>query len=229
MEAIEIKIVKKSNVYHGIDVSAYQGNIDWQEVKKDGIQFAMIQVGFRGYGISSDGVDGKIVKDSYFDNNITGAIQNNIEVGAYFFSQAKTEDEAVEEANFVIKNISKYKITYPVAIDTEYANSNHTGRADNLSKEDRTKIVQAFCETIKKAGYKPMIYTGKNFAQNNLDMSKLSAYDLWLAHYTGATQDDPLQKPSDYTGNYAMWQYTDTGTANGVSGNVDRDICYKKY
>ena len=235
LEAIEIKLTKKNNtettgkVLHGIDVANQQGVIDWQAVKKDGIDFAMIRVGFRGYGVSSDGIDGKIVKDDSFEYNITNALKANIPVGIYFFSQAKTEQEAIEEAEFTINCIKNYKITYPVAIDVEYGNSNHTGRADKLSREERTKVVQAFCEKMKKAGYKPMLYTGKNFALNNLDMGKLSNYDLWLAHYTGATQENPLEKPSNYTGNYTMWQYTDTGTASGINGSVDRDICYKVY
>lgn len=235
LEAIEIKLTKKNNsdivakVLPGIDVGNQQGVIDWQSVKKDGIAFAMIRAGYRGYGVSSDGIDGKIVKDDSFEYNITNALKANIPVGIYFFSQAKTEQEAIEEAEFTINSIKNYEITYPVAIDVEYGNSNHTGRADSLSKEERTKVVQAFCERIKQAGYKPMLYTGKNFALNNLDMAKLSSYDLWLAHFTGATQENPLEKPSNYTGNYTMWQYTDAGTVSGISGSVDRDICYKVY
>lgn len=231
LEAIEIKLVPKEEekIIHGIDVANMQGKIDWEAVKKDGIEFAMIRVGFRGYGVSSDGVDGKLVIDDSFEYNITNAIKANIPVGVYFFSQAKTEQEAIEEANLTINSIKNYKITYPVAIDTEYANSTHTGRADSLSKEERTKVVKAFCERIKQAGYEPMLYTGKYFALNNLDMGALSKYDLWLAHYTGVTQQDPLKKPSNYTGKYAMWQYTETGTANGIEGYVDRNICYKVY
>ncbi len=231
LEAIEIKMVKKDNasIIHGMDVSSYQKNINWDEVKKQGIQFAMLRVGYRGYGISSEGIDGRLVIDPYFHSNINEAIRLGIPVGVYFFSQAKNEEEAIEEANLVIDNIKNYKITYPVAIDVEYANSSHSGRADGLTKEERTKVIQAFCNTIKNAGYKAMLYTGRNFAINNLEMDKLSMYDLWLAHYTGASQDDPLKKPSNYTGNYTMWQYASSGSVSGIEGRVDMNICFKKY
>ncbi len=216
LEAIEIKLVKRkdNNIIHGIDVSSHNKTIDWNAVKHDGIQFAMIRVGYRGYGVSSDGIDGKLVEDSTYRYNINGAISNGIPVGIYFFSQAKTEEEAIGEANFVLERIRDYKITYPVAIDSEIANGGN-GRADKLSVEERTKVVKSFCNTIKNAGYKPMLYTGKNFAQNNLNMSELSEYDLWLAHYTGATEDNPLEKPSNYTGNYTMWQYTSSRKYTG--------------
>lgn len=233
LEAIEIKLVKKEegevNILHGIDVSSFNKTINWTNVKADGIQFAMIRLGYRGYGISSDGIDGKLVEDSTFRYNIEEAIKNGIPVGVYFFSQAKNEQEAIDEANFVLERIKDYKITYPVAIDVEYANSGHTGRADSLSPEERTRVVEAFCSKIKASKYTPMVYTGKNFANNNLNMNELSKYDLWLAHYTGATQDDPLEKPSNYTGNYTMWQYTSSGSTWGIDGRVDRNISFKAY
>lgn len=230
LEAIEIKLQAKQGIIHGIDVSSFQKNIDWANVKKSDVQFTMIRMGYRGYGVSSDGTDGKLVKDSTYDYNISEAIKYNIPVGVYFFSQAINEGEAIDEANFVIQNIKKYKITYPVAIDLEYSSSpTRTGRADALTKEERTRVAMAFCDTIKNAGYKPMIYTGKNFALNNLEMDKLSHYDLWLAHYTGATQDNPLEKPSNYTGNYTMWQYTSNGFVTGINGRVDMNISYKVY
>lgn len=233
LEAIEIKLVKKeqgeTNILHGIDVSSFNKTINWANVKNDGIQFAMIRLGYRGYGISSDGIDGKLVEDSTFRYNIEEAIKNGIPVGIYFFSQAKNEQEAIDEANFVLERIRNYKITYPVAIDVEYANSGHTGRADSLTVDERTRVVEAFCNKIKVSQYTPMVYTGKNFANNNLNMNKLSQYDLWLAHYTGATQDDPLDKPSNYTGNYKMWQYTSSGSTSGIDGRVDMNISFKEY
>ena len=230
LEAIEIKLEPKQSILHGIDVSSFQKNIDWAGVKREGIQFTMIRMGYRGYGVSSDGIDGKLVKDTTYEYNISEAIKQNIPVGVYFFSQAINEKEAIDEANFVIENIKKYKITYPVAFDTEYSSSpTRTGRADALTKEERTRVAIAFCETIKNAGYKPMIYTGKNFALNNLEMDKLSNYDLWLAHYTGAIQGDPLDKPSNYTGNYTMWQYSSNGFVAGINGRVDMNISYRVY
>ena len=159
-----------------------------------------------------------------FSKNVLGAIANKIDVGIYFYTQAITIDEAKEEARFVLNLIKKYgiKLTYPIAIDTELSNANpqYSGRADNLSKQERTKIVKAFCDTIKNAGYIPMIYANKYWLNDNLDMSKLSSYDIWLAHYTEKT---------DYKGNYTMWQYTSTGKVDGISGNVDKSYCYKKY
>ncbi len=230
IEAIEIKIVDKiqNTTQKGIDVSTYQDTINWKKVKENGVEFAMIRTGIRGYGVSSDGINGKIVQDSKFVENINGAINNNIEVGVYFFSQAINEQEAIEEANFTLSLIKKYKITYPIAIDTEESSHpNKLGRADNLTVEQRTKVVKAFCETIEKAGYEPMIYANKWWLKEKLDMSKLSSYSIWLAHYTGATQDDPLAKPSDYEGKYIMWQYTDKGTVDGIIGNVDMNVGYK--
>ena len=230
IEAIEIKIVNKTEntTKKGIDVSTYQDTINWKKVKENGVEFAMIRAGLRGYGVSSDGINGKIVQDSKFVENINGAINNNIEVGVYFFSQAINEQEAIEEANFTLSLIKKYKITYPIAIDTEESSHpNKLGRADKLTVEQRTKVVKAFCETIEKAGYEPMIYANKWWLKEKLDMSKLSSYSIWLAHYTGATQDDPLAKPSDYEGKYIMWQYTDKGTVDGIIGNVDMNVGYR--
>jgi len=121
--------------------------------------------------------------------------------------------------------VKGYKLTYPIAIDTEDI-SGAEGRADNLSKEQRTKVVVAFCKRIKEAGYEPMIYANKWWLSQALDISQLSNYSIWLAHYTGATQDDPLAKPSDFKGKYVMWQYTDKGIINGITGNTDLNIKY---
>ena len=224
---ISKKVLFHTDIKTGIDVSSYQGTIDWTKVKKEGIEFAMIRAGFRGWGTSDDGVNGKLVQDTKFDENAKNAIKNGIPIGAYFFSQAINEQEAIEEAKFVVSIIKDYKITYPVVIDVEYSGApNNTGRADKVSKEMRTKICRAFADYIKKAGYTPMIYADKNFATNNLDMSKLSGYSFWLAHYTGATQDNPLDKPSNYSGKFKMWQYTSSGKVNGVNGNTDMNIWY---
>lgn len=218
------EIEDEVKLLEGIDVSHHQGTIDWKKVKNDNIDFAIIRAGFRGYGAS-----GSLNKDTKFDYNIKNALANNIDVGIYFFSQAVTVEEAIEEANYTLELIRGYNITYPVIIDVEYANEQHTGRADGVSKEMRTNIVIAFCEKIKEAGYIPMFYTDKWFLANNLDVSRLQNYEYWLAHYTGATRDNPLLKPSDYKGNYSMWQYTAKGQVNGINTNVDLNIGYKKY
>ena len=202
--------------YNGIDVSSWQGDIDWAKVKKDNIDFAIIRVGYRGYGT------GKLVVDKKFEQNIVGAKSNNINTGVYFATHAITVNEGIEEANYTINNIKKYNITGPVVIDTESSGDN--GRADNLSKSLRTKIVKAYCETIKNAGYTPMIYASKYWLIENLDMSQLNCYDVWLAHYTGSKD-----KPSDYKGKYTIWQYTSSGRVTGIYTNVDMNVGYKSY
>ena len=230
IEAIQIKIVDKTEktTQKGIDVSSFQGKIDWQKVKKDGVEFTMIRAGYRGYGTSSDGINGKLMTDDYYISNINGAINAGIDTGVYFFTQAINEKEAIEEANYVLKLVKDYKITYPIAIDTEYStHPSHQGRADNLTVTQRTNVVKAFCDTIEKAGYESMIYASKSWFNEKLDMSKLSNYPIWLAHYTGATQDNPLAKPSDYEGKYIMWQYTSQGVVNGILKDVDMNVGYK--
>lgn len=206
----------KDKVLNGIDVSLYQGTIDWAKVKYSGIDFAMIRAGYRGYG-----ENGTLVEDSMFSKNILGAKSNGISVGIYFYTQAITEKEAKEEANFVLSLIKKYgvKPEYPIAIDTELSPV-ATGRADNLSKEVRTKIVKTFCKTIQDAGYTPMVYANKYWLNDNLNISDLSNIDTWLAHYTNKT---------DYKYPYTIWQYSDKGNINGITGNVDLNYGYKKY
>lgn len=213
----------ESLVYKGIDVSKYNGNIDWKQVSNSGIDFSIIRIGLRGYET------GKIVFDDKFKENAEKAIANKIKIGAYFVTQAKNYNEGKEEAEQVIKKISEYKITlsYPVVLDIEWAGGGkgNNGRADYITVNERTEATKGFCETIKKAGYTPMIYANKDWLMNYLDMSKLTYYDVWIAHYVRGAPD----KKTDYKGNYTMWQYTSSGKVNGISGDVDLDICYKKY
>lgn len=208
------QITKK--VFNGIDVSVYQGTIDWTKVSESGIDFAMIRAGYRGYGDK-----GSLVEDTMFAKNALGAKINKIDIGVYFYSQAINIEEAKEEAKFVVSLIKKYGIDvkYPIAIDTELSPMG-TGRADNISKEKRTEVVKAFCETIKQLGYKPMIYANKYWLYDNLNVQQISQYDIWLAHYIEST---------DYKYRYMMWQYTNTGKVDGITGNVDKNYCYKKY
>lgn len=206
----------------GIDVSYFQGTIDWNAVKNDGVDYAILRAGFRGYGES-----GSLNEDSTFARNAIGARNAGLDVGVYFFSQAKNYDEGVREALYTLDLIKKYDITYPIAFDTEASSSpNNTGRADNISVQARTDAARGFCETIEKAGYKSLIYASPSWLQTKLDLSQLSQYNVWLANYTGATQDDPLKRPSSYKGDYVMWQYTSTGSINGINGNVDCNIYY---
>lgn len=206
----------------GIDVSQHNGTIDWKKVKNDGIDYAIIRVGFRGYGTSTPVKPALI--DKNLEANLKGATSAGMPVGLYFFSQAITIDEAIEEASLCVKYAKKYKITYPIYFDTEYSNPDRDGRADYLTKKERTDIAIAFCETIKNEGYTPGIYASKSFFYDELEYSRLSNYQIWVAHYTN--------KDTDFKHPYRMWQYTSSGSVNGITGNhgkVDINISYYDY
>lgn len=199
----------KDSVF-GIDVSKYNGDIDWEKVKSEGVKFAIIRCGYRG---SSTGA---IVEDPYFRANMEGAVNAGIPVGVYFFTQATTEVEAVEEASAVLYLCKDYELTYPVFIDTESAGGN--GRADKLEVLERSRCIQAFCETIRSGKYKAGVYASKNWFNNRLDISKLSADNVtWLAEYA----DEP-----SYGATYQMWQYSSAGRIPGIEGRVDMNISY---
>lgn len=210
-------------IYIGIDVSKYNGNINWKQVAYSGLDFSIIRIGLRGYE------SGKIVFDEKFKENAVNASANGLKVGAYFVTQAKNYSEGKEEASQVLVKLKEYNVnlTYPIVVDIEWAGGDrgYNGRADYISVDDRTEAARGFCETIKNAGYTPVIYANKEWLMFYLNMSKLSAYDVWLAHYVAGAPD----KKSDYTGKYTMWQYTSSGSIQGINGNVDIDICYKKY
>ncbi len=199
----------------GIDVSSYQGNVDWKKVNETGIDFAFIRLGYRGYET------GKFADDSKFIQNVNGCIENNIDYGIYFVTQAISYDEGVEEANYVLNKIKNYNFDCPIVIDVEDSGGN-PGRADNLSKEERTDCIKGFCDTIEKNGYVPMIYSSKNWLMNKIDLSKLPNALVWLAHYVNGAPS----KVSDYEGEYKYWQYTSSGKINGISGNVDLNKGY---
>lgn len=196
----------------GIDVSKWQGEIDWDKVKNDGIDFAIIRCGYRG------SVTGSLVEDPYFLQNIRGATASGVKVGVYFFTQATNEVEAVEEASMVVSLLGDYELQYPVFIDTEGAGGE--GRADNLDAETRTTVCEAFCRTIENAGFEAGVYASRNWYNNNLNTSELEDYVIWLAEYRSA----PL-----YQGYYRMWQYTSKGKVDGIEGNVDMNISYMGY
>ena len=193
----------------GIDVSKFQSSINWQKVKNAGINFVIIRCGYRGYG------SGVLVQDPMFASHITGAKAAGLRVGIYFFSQAVSKAEAVEEASMAVKLARQYGINMPIAIDSEYANGG-AGRADGLSKSARTDITIAFCNTVANAGYKPMVYASKSWFSDHLDVSRFpSSYRIWVAHYA---------KTCGYTGRYDIWQNTSKGSVDGVKGNVDMNI-----
>ncbi len=206
-------------VVHGIDVSKYQKDIDWQTVAKAGVDYAIIRVGYRGYGKT-----GGMGADNYFEQNVKGALEAGIDVGVYFFSQATTKKEAIEEAEYTLNKIKGYDIKLPVVMDFEYAsvNGKEGGRLydANLSKKEATDVCLAFCETVEKAGYEPMVYANSSMLKNKVNASDISnKYKIWLANYTTMTA---------YTGEYDFWQYTSKGTVNGIIGNVDCNFWYQE-
>lgn len=197
----------------GIDVSVYQGNIDWQQVKAAGVEFAMIRVGIRTYG------GGEIKFDDNFAENLQGAADAGIKTGVYFFSQAVTVEEAVQEADAVLDAIAPYDISYPVVYDWEIIYDD-SARTDEISVDMLTDCCIAFCERVEAAGYTPMIYQNKRTSLFKLDLPRLTKYDFWLAEYN--------EKPSYYY-EYEMWQYSQTGRIPGIEGDVDLNISFKDY
>lgn len=204
---------------NGIDVSKWQGKIDWQKVKSSGIEFAFIRIGYRGE-------NGIIYKDDNADYNIQQAQKAGVLVGVYFFSTAVSEAEAKEEAEWTLQAIEGYKISYPVVYDCEgYKNS--MSRMFDLSAEERTANAITFLETVKQAGYDAMFYGALGEIQDEAywDIEKIEKkYKIWVAQYSGAAY--PQKDKPDYQGKTSAWQYTNKGHVEGVSGNVDMVVCY---
>ena len=199
--------------YKGIDVSKHQGEIDWAKVAADGIEFAFIRVGNRGYGT------GAIVEDAQFEANIKGAISNGIQVGVYFFSQAINEEEAREEAAFVLEKIAPYKVQCPVVIDVEKV-SDSEARMNQISLEQRTANTLVFLETVEAAGYEVMLYHNMEMGTLMLDMEKFEDYSKWFAYYN---------KEIYYPYAFDVWQYSDKGKVDGIAGDVDLNISFKLW
>ena len=204
----------------GADFSKHQGTIDWASVKQSGVEFVILRAAVRGYGSS-----GNLVTDSQIAANIKGALSQNIDVGIYVFSQAVTTEEAVEEAERALDIIKGYDIKLPIYFDSEYSGApNRTGRADGLTKAERTSLAMAFCETVRKAGYKAGVYASKSFFYDNLDYAALQSrgYEIWLAHY--------ISSVTDFKYPYNIWQYTSKGSIGGVQSEyADLDIAYYDY
>ena len=194
----------------GIDVSKWNGTIDWNAVKNSGVSYVIIRVGYRG---SSQGA---LIEDPKFKTNIKGATAAGIKVGVYFFTQAVDEVEAVQEASMVLDRISGYKISYPVFLDVEGSG----GRGDKIDSATRTAVCKAFCNTIQNAGYTAGVYANKTWLSQKMDAGALSAYKIWLAQYA---------KTPTYTGRYDLWQYRSNGKVSGISGNVDLNLSYLGY
>lgn len=196
----------------GIDISDHQGNINWSKVAKDGIDFAYIRVGYRGYS------EGKIYEDSEFITNIEGAKKAGLKVGVYFFSGAITVAEAKAEAKVVLKDIKGYKIDYPIAFDMEVI-SDKNNRMAKLTVENRVAIAKAFCDTIEAADYQAMIYGNATWMVEKLDFPEVANYKVWYANW------DYFTWPYEV----AMYQYTSSGKVAGISTRVDMNIGFFNY
>lgn len=204
---------------HGIDLSNHNDSADFDKLKKAGISFAFLRIGYRGYGIK-----GTLMNDTKFDTFYNDAKKAGLSVGAYFYSQALNEAEAIEEADKAISLLKGRALDLPIVFDYEFANV-RDGRLDSawssgrINKEKMTKNAIAFCERVKEKGYQPMVYASKYFFYDNLDYKALEqkGYGIWLAHYATGT---------DYKGKFNAWQYSETGAISGVSGNVDCNFMY---
>ncbi|MBR1522963.1 MAG: glycoside hydrolase family 25 protein [Lachnospiraceae bacterium] len=194
----------------GIDVSKYNKEIDWNRVKASGIEFAIIRAGYRG---SSTGV---LVEDPYFRQNLAGAKAAGVRTGVYFFTQAVSIDEAREEAEAVASLVNASDLALPVFLDVESSGNVNGGRADALDAATRTEIVRTFCETAESLGYKAGVYANKTWMTNRLNMEVLAPYTKWLAQYRAAGPT--------YEGDYNLWQYTSSGSVDGITGRVDLDV-----
>lgn len=201
----------KNQEQRGIDVSKWNGKIDWNAVAQAGIDFAIIRAGNRGSS------KGNLIEDPRFKENIQGATKAGIKVGVYIYSQAITEAEAIEEASMALTLVQGYKLQLPIYFDTEHIDG---GRANSLNPSQRTAIAKAFCETVRNAGYMPGIYSNYYWLRDNLKMSQLDIYSVWVAHY---------KETCGYPGKYDMWQYTSKGRVPGINGDVDLNISYVGY
>ncbi|MCR4892705.1 MAG: hypothetical protein K5989_11060, partial [Lachnospiraceae bacterium] len=206
----------KSIGIKGIDISKYNGEIDWEKVAASGVHFAYIRAGIRGYG------SGEIVKDETFDDNMEKAAMAGLEVGVYFFTQAINEEEAIEEADFVMECIQDKYVSCPIALDLEYVSgATSTPRATNISQEQHTKNAIAFCERLKEKGYTPIIYGNMRTFLCMLDMTKLEDYQKWYAGYISKDAITPY-----FPYEFRIWQYKSTGKVDGITGDVDLDIAF---
>lgn len=216
LESGEYQYLENGEVisHKGIDVSSHQGEIDWQAVAADGVEFAMIRAAYRGYGS-----EGKLVEDKNFEDNIEGALAAGIHVGVYLYSQAITEEEVKEEAELVLQKLAPYGVKCPIVFDVEKTASD-SGRMNQITLEERTNLALLFCQTVENAGYKPIIYHNMEMGALMVDLETLEGYDKWFAYYNG-----DMYYPYDYQ----IWQYSDKGTVNGIKTEVDLNISFSPF
>ena len=193
----------------GVDVSSHQQEIDWELVAANGVEFAMIRVGYRGY------TEGEIQPDDYFVQNIEGARAAGLDVGVYFFSQALDEQEAIDEANYVLEQIKDYPLSYPVIFDWEDIEAD--ARTDGMDSVQLTKNAIAFCDTIKQAGYRAGVYFNQRFGYEEFDLESLQDYVFWLAEYN----DTP-----SFSFHFQIWQYCNDGRVDGIQTDVDLNLAF---
>ena len=217
-------LVSKNNLLHyysdgkqvsylGVDLSKYQKKVDFAAIQSEGIDYCMLRVGSRGYE------SGLIQEDEKFQEFLAGAEAVGMPVGLYFFSQAVTEEEAIEEADYVISKIGEHKITYPIAFDMEFI-ENDNSRIETLTKTEKSNIALAFLKRIEEAGYVGMLYGNKEWLLKRIELHRFDDYDIWLAQ----EEDTP-----DYPYMYSMWQYTRQGEIYGIDGYVDLNISFVDY
>lgn len=218
LESGEYRYLQDGEVisHKGIDVSAHQGNIDWEKVAADGVEFAFIRGAFRGYGT------GKLVEDTRFADNMKNATAAGIKTGIYVYSQAITEEEVLEEADLLLKQAAPYGTDIPIVIDVEKVVADEDARMNNLTVEERTNLVLLFCQTVENAGYKPMVYHNMEAGILMLDITALENYDKWFASYSSSNI-------FYYPYEYGIWQYSEKGSVNGIKGNVDLNISFSKF
>ena len=193
----------------GVDVSSHQQEIDWELVAANGVEFAMIRVGYRGY------TEGEIQPDDYFVQNIEGARAAGLDVGVYFFSQALDEQEAIDEANYVLERIKPYSLSYPVIFDWEDIEAD--ARTDGMDSVQLTKNAIAFCDTIEQAGYRAGVYFNQRFGYEEFDLESLQDYVFWLAEYN----DTP-----SFSFHFQIWQYCNDGRVDGIKTDVDLNLAF---
>ena len=198
----------RQDSFPGIDVSAFQGKINWKQVKASGIRFAMIRLGYRGYGQA-----GNMVEDEYARYNLKEAQKAGLEIGAYFFSQATSIDEVDDEIFFFMQILGDTKLTMPIVLDWEYISD--TARTAHVDARTLTDLQKHFCKTMVDFGYQPMVYFNWSLSDRRLYLNELEDYPFWLALY---------QDRMTYPFRVEMWQYTCTGRVPGINGDVDINV-----
>ncbi len=193
----------------GIDVSEYQEDIDWAQVRSAGFDFAFIRIGYRGY------TTGEIKADDYAANNLENARAVGMDIGVYFYAQAVSEEEAREEARWCLDFLNGTPLDLPVVYDWEYVSRD--ARTGSVDRETLTACVRAFCEAVEAEGYQSMVYFNPSVGRDLLDLEALAQYPWWLAMYT---------TEMDYPHKVDIWQYTETGSVPGIKGNVDIDLMF---